>query len=191
MPPIFLEDVESLAHLENPYEFVVKAYRKKNYPIRNMWKQLESVIQDMTNKNTNYEMNGVRILYQQIQGPNGLSLHYPQLGRRRNNKGELQWSYKSSKGFVGLFGGKLLENIIQFLARCVVVEQMLWVAAHLTKYEGCRVAMQVHDEIISNILTEQADTIQQECEDIMKISPSWCADIPLNAEGGYAKNYSK
>jgi hypothetical protein len=25
----------------------------------------------------------------------------------------------------------------------------------------------------------------------MRTAPAWCADIPLNAEGGYAENYSK
>jgi DNA polymerase len=191
MPPIFLEDVEALKHFPDPYEHVVKAFRRKNYPIRNMWKTLESVLFDMTQRGTNYTMNGIRVLYQKIQLPSGLCLHYPQLSRRRNGDQGMQWMYRGSLGWVNIFGGKLLENIIQALARCVVVEQMLWVAAHLTQYKGCRVSMQVHDEIISNILEKMADQIQAECEEIMKVSPDWCEDVPLDAEGGYAKNYSK
>jgi DNA polymerase len=189
--PIFLEDVKALEDQEDPYKYVVNKYRKANYPIRNMWKRLESVIQDMTFKDTNYTMMGVRILHKKIQLPSGLCLHYPQLGRRRDKDGGMQWTYKSSKGFTNLFGGKLLENIIQALARQVVVEQMLWIAAYLTKFDGCRVSMQVHDEVIANILEDKADEIQAMCEELMRQAPDWCSELPLDSEGGHAHNYSK
>lgn len=191
MPPIFLEDVEALKGIKNPYKFVVDAFRRKNYAIRDMWKRLETVLMDMTNPNTDYEMQGIRVMYQRIILPSGLALHYPRLSRRYDDFNQrYSWMYYSADGWTGIFGGKLLENIIQALSRVVVSDQMLWTAAFLDDYDS-RVVMQVHDEIITLLREDIADELQAACNEIMRMPPKWCHDIPLNSEGGYDYCYSK
>lgn len=77
------------------------------------------------------------------------------------------------------------ENIVQALARIIVMTQTLAISR---KYP---VVMTTHDEAVA--LAKKAQG--QRCIDFMarcmKTPPSWCADIPLNCEGGFDVNYSK
>jgi DNA polymerase len=75
---------------------------------------------------------------------------------------------------------------VQALARIIVAEQMLDIA-HL----GWRVVTMTHDEVVCIAKTARAKTCFTDMTRIMKTPPAWCADIPLNCEGGYASNYSK
>lgn len=77
------------------------------------------------------------------------------------------------------------ENIVQCLARIIVGWQMLQISK---KY---RVVMTTHDEVVTNVLTSRADAALKFMLKWMRTAPEWCADIPLNAEGGHAYNYSK
>lgn len=54
-----------------------------------------------------------------------------------------------------------------------------------------RVVMSTHDEIVTHVRKAQAERTTKKQLEIMRTPPSWCADIPLNAEGGWAENYSK
>jgi len=49
----------------------------------------------------------------------------------------------------------------------------------------------VHDEIICiGPMTNPNETLDKIIA-IMKTPPSWCKDLPLDAEGGYSKVYDK
>lgn len=199
MPPIFLEDIPALAIYPNPYKYVINTYRDVNWPIKDMWRKLENILWDMTFKTTNYKMGCLTIQFEKIILPNGLYLHYPNLKKRQNN-----WSYETAEGFSNLFGGKVLENIIQALSRIVVTDQMLWTECHISQYGGT-VALQVHDEIVTLLKkfgavrkedgnwenAEFVELLQSQCNEIMRKPPEWCADIPLDSEGGFDYCYSK
>lgn len=206
MPPIFLEDIEALQEYANPYKYVIMAYRDYNWPIAEMWRKLESVLFDMQFESTDYMLGPVNVVHEKMILPNGLYIHYPELKKRAG-----QWSYKTAEGYTNLFGGKVLENIIQALSRIVVTDQMIWTACHLKAYGG-RVVLQVHDEIVSRfpsfgakrkdvevdgkiehewVDAEYIEALQETCNAIMCRAPDWCADIPLDSEGGFDLCYSK
>lgn len=205
MPPIFLEDIEALQEYSNPYKYVIDAFRDYNWPIAAMWRKLETVLFDMTFESTDYMLGPLRIVHEKMILPNGLYIHYPELRKRSG-----QWTYETKEGYTNLFGGKVLENIIQALSRIVVTDQMIWTACHIKQYSG-KIVLQVHDEIVSRFPTfgakrteekneygdhiwENADFIealQETCNDIMRKAPDWCADIPLDSEGGFDYSYSK
>jgi len=81
----------------------------------------------------------------------------------------------------------LVENIIQALARIVITDQMLEVHA----MPEVDVVMQVHDEIIAIGSEVNADVTMDKVLQIMKTTPSWCQDLPLDAEGGVSQVYDK
>ena len=54
-----------------------------------------------------------------------------------------------------------------------------------------QVVLQVHDEIISIASNVGADETLDKILAIMKTPPSWCSDLPLDAEGGYSQRYDK
>ena len=88
---------------------------------------------------------------------------------------------------VNPYGARLTENIVQALARIVIVEQMLEVQA----MPEVQVVLQVHDEIISIGSNIDCDKTLDKILAIMKTPLSWCSDLPLDAEGGYSQRYDK
>jgi len=77
------------------------------------------------------------------------------------------------------------ENVIQALARIVVMWQMLQVDK---KY---RVVMTTHDEFACVVKKSQAEKCLELMTQWMKTPPDWCPDLPLNSEGKVDVNYSK
>jgi len=117
-----------------------------------------------------------------IQLPNTMCLKYPQLSFSDGN-----FVYNSGKGMIKTYGARLTENIVQALARIVIVEQML----EVQRLPEVQVVLQVHDEIISIGSNLDSDKTLDKILAIMKTPPSWCSDLPLDAEGGYSQRYDK
>lgn len=120
--------------------------------------------------------------------PNGLRLKYPNLRLRQDEqtgKTELVYDTKKGKALIPtrIYGGKMVENVCQALARIIIGGQMLSVAK---KY---RVVLTVHDAIACIVPKEEADTAKEYIELCMRLRPSWALDLPLNCEAGYGESY--
>jgi len=86
-------------------------------------------------------------------------------------------------GFVSVYGGKVVENITQAVARCVVGEQMLRISK---KY---KVVLTVHDAVTCVVREEEIEEAVAYVEECMKWRPDWCLTLPLNCETHYGKTY--
>ena len=82
------------------------------------------------------------------------------------------------------YGPKLVENIVQGIARDILAEAMM----RLYK-NGYKITMHIHDEVVLEV-EENVSTVEEVCR-IMKISPIWAKDLPLNADGYECKFYKK
>ena len=82
------------------------------------------------------------------------------------------------------FGGKLVENAVQAIARDLLVAAMF----RLEK-AGHEVVLHVHDEIVCEV--DKGSLPIEKMEDIMCIPPDWGRDLPLAAEGFIARRYRK
>ncbi len=123
-----------------------------------------------------------------IKLPNGLYLKYPNLRLHEDettSKVEIVYDTKKGKAVIPnrIYGGKVIENVCQALARIVIGEQMLMVAR---KY---KVVMTVHDAIAIIAPKEEATTAQEYVELCMRLRPSWAPELPLNCESGYGDSY--
>jgi DNA polymerase len=123
-----------------------------------------------------------------IRLPNGLYLKYPNLRWATNEQdGRPEYVYDTKKGRAiipnRIYGGKVVENVCQALARIIIGEQMLLVAK---KY---KVVMTVHDAIACVVPEAEAERAQEYVEICMKIRPSWGPELPLNCESGFGKSY--
>jgi DNA polymerase I-like protein with 3'-5' exonuclease and polymerase domains len=127
------------------------------------------------------DMFGVRL-------PNGMYLRYDNLRKERDPKsGRDQYVYDVKKGRATLptyiYGGKLIENVCQALARIIIGEQMLMVAR---KY---RVVMTVHDAVGVIAPIEEADKARAFVEQCMRMRPKWAPTLPLNCESKIGASY--
>lgn len=82
------------------------------------------------------------------------------------------------------YGGKLVENIVQGVARDVLAEAMI----------GCDdafypIVMHVHDEIVTEV--PEGFGSLEELEGIVSVVPEWATDMPIAAEGWRGKRYRK
>ena len=123
-----------------------------------------------------------------IKLPNGMYLRYDNLRKERDKKsGRDQFVYDVKRGRATLptyiYGGKLIENVCQALARIIIGEQMLMVAR---KY---RVVMTVHDAVGVIAPIEEADKARAFVEACMRMRPKWAPTLPLNCESKIGASY--
>jgi DNA polymerase len=164
---------------------IINTYRAKNNAIVNGWEVCKGIIEDMA-AGVEGSHNGILNWEEgKIWLPNGMALLYPDLAKSQNEKGWDEWSYRSGKMRKKIYGGLLCENIVQALARIIVMWQMLQISR---KY---RTVMTTHDEVVALCKTRSAPACQAFMEKWMRTAPDWCLDIPLNCEGGYDVRYSK
>jgi DNA polymerase len=111
--------------------------------------------------------------------PNGIQLIYDTLEFFTDpDDGDRYWRLKTRKGWVKLYGAKLVENLIQALARVVVSQAMIRL-----KKRGYRCKNTKHDSLWLLIpkdgkLEEHKSIIIEE----MSRTPAWLPGCPLSAE---------
>jgi DNA polymerase len=124
--------------------------------------------------------------------PNDLRLKYPNLRKvakpaTEDEEASSEFVYDTKKGKATvpnrIYGGKVIENVCQALARIVIGEQMLNIAK---KY---RVVMTVHDAVAIVVPEQQANMAKEYVEFCMRLRPKWALELPLNCEAGYGKSY--
>ena len=122
-----------------------------------------------------------------IRLPNGLYIKYPNLRQVQNEQGKLEYVYDTKKGKAvipnRIYGGKVVENVCQALARIIIGYQMLIIAK---KY---KVVMTVHDAIAIVAPEAEKDDAQEFVELCMRLRPDWALELPLNCESGAGVSY--
>ena len=83
------------------------------------------------------------------------------------------------------YGGKLVENIVQAVARDVFMTGMVGAEEH-----GYEVCIRVHDELITEV-PDSADYTVAQLASIMATNPSWAVGLPLAAAGFETNRYKK
>lgn len=109
----------------------------------------------------------------------GIPIWYPELHFHRDEEsGEEYWRYKSRRGWVKLYGGKLVENVVQFMSRVDMSQSLL----RILDRTGIRPAQLEHDAAVwvvpETLLTPFTQVVEQE----MTRAPKWLPDIPLACE---------
>ena len=171
-------------------ENIIRIYRQTYPAIPKLWYQANNVLDAMVNSMTAPlgKEGAVVINLMGIRLPNGLYLRYTNLREEINpDTGKREYVYDQKKGRATLktriYGGKLIENICQALARIVIGEQMLAVAKKL------RVAMTVHDAVGAVAPEAEAKEARAYVEQCMRIRPKWAAELPLNCESKMGASY--
>ena len=174
---------------EDECKRIVNLYRQTNDKIIDLWKEGDRAIKDLANwgKTKPYyygKHKCVKVVEGGILLPNGLMIYYPEL-KLNTEETTSQYSYKSRRGPVSLWGGSLVENVVQALARCIVGEQML---AIQKKYA---VVLTVHDAAVCVIPDDEVDEALAYIVEVMSTPPDWAKGLPVACEAHYGKNYGE
>jgi DNA polymerase len=166
---------------------VIDTYRDTYPKIPKLWTKCNQVLDWIVSDQVGYFGRGKLLKVEGKAGillPNGLYIRYPNLRLVTNPTTKRpEYVYDSRKGENKIYGGKVVENVCQALARNIIGEQMLRIAR---KY---RVVMTVHDAIACLIPESEAATGQEFVELCMRLRPSWALDLPLNCEAKYGSSY--
>lgn len=166
----------------------VNLFRRDRPKIVDFWDYMRDRLVDMTREDCDVELKaGIRFVHEGVEVPCGLTLHYPHLEVTRNAltgfvAGTKYWN---GKNYVKIYGGLFTENLTQCIARIIVANQMMELA---DKY---RIVTMTHDEVVYLAPTRYAQRALDEGLETLSTSKDWYSDIPLTAEGGYAREYSK
>lgn len=124
--------------------------------------------------------------------PSGRSLYYPFVDHSKNQWGGGIIDYlgvsQTSRRIerIKTYGGNLVENIVQAIARDCLSEALLKLDR-----AGFNIRFHVHDEVIIEVPEETAEDDLKEIIRIMCEPPEWAHDLPLNAEGFVTPFYMK
>jgi len=168
---------------------IIETYRSTYPQIVELWKEGALALKAIMNNQT-VKLGRLGVLLvdgkKGIKLPNGLYLKYPNL-RTQQTEGKTELVYDTRRGKAliptRIYGGKVIENVCQALARIIIGEQMLLIAK---KY---KVAMTVHDAIMCVVPSGETQQATEYVELCMRLRPKWAQELPLNCESGFGHAY--
>ena len=171
---------------------IIQVYRETYPRITKLWREAGRALDAIAEGKT-CELGRANILTvdgeKGIRMPNGLYIKYPNLRKQTKEDGKDEYVYDTKKGKAvipnRIYGGNVVENLCQGLARIIIGEQMLMIAK---KY---RVVMTVHDAIAIIAPEDEIQNAQEFVELCMRVRPSWALELPLNCESGSGKSYGE
>jgi len=182
--------LKTFGHEVSPNEAkrIINIYRDANWRISQLWREAHHAVKQLAqgvsgcfgaSHKVSYcaEQSGIKL-------PSELYIYYEDLSGYQNSQG-VEYTYKVRRGRKKLYGGKVVENVCQGIARCIIGEQMLRIAK---KYP---VVLTVHDSIACCVPDEQVNEAQRYVEDCMRWTPDWAEGLPINCESGKAKSYGE
>jgi len=160
---------------------IIAIYRQTYPHIPKLWKEANNSLDALRQGKTTAVGHQPQALSVTASGfllPSGLYLNYKDL-----QEDEDGYTYASRRGRIKIYGGKVVENICQALARCVIGEQMLKIA------QRYKVALTVHDAVMAVVKEEEQDEALAYIQECMTWRPSWAQTLPLACEIGVGKSY--
>ena len=167
---------------------IINIYRETNYGITSLWSDAQTMLLNMH--------QGDRVLFgrkgilniepdvEAIRLPSGLLMFYAGLDATQNERG-IQFSYRTRTGRTNIYGGKVIENVCQALARCIMGEQMVKIS------QRYRVLLTVHDSVICCVEDNEVDEAAAFVSDCMCWIPEWAEGLPVRGDVETGKNYGE
>jgi hypothetical protein len=141
-----------------------------------MWRALNAAISILAGGPGVFSIGPCTFSKGKVSLPNGLYLHYHNLRQTADG-----WVYDHAGKPRRLYGGALLENIVQALARCIVMDAAVRIAARLDRFK-ILLALQVHDALVYLVPDAAVPLVGEVMKEEMNRRPTWAANLPLSAE---------
>lgn len=165
---------------------IIDIYRRTNDRVSMLWRQAQNALVNMS-RGDPAPLGRAGVLEvvpseTAIRLPSGLLLRYDDLRFTETEKG-IEFHYQTRKGRTRIYGGKVIENVCQAIARCIIAEQMLRIGKRY------KVVLTVHDAIAIVCRDAEVEEAKLYVEESMRWVPAWATGLPLNCEAGAGKSY--
>ena len=175
---------------ESELKPLVDAWRQANPNIVRFWYAMENAAIQAVQGKTATETHGIRfiyrpnILFMELPSKRRLAYIQPQIGINQFGSESITYmGLNAAKKWSRLetFGGKLVENCIQGIARDLLCHSMKTLS-------GCRIVAHVHDELI--IEADESITLDYVSKKMAEV-PDWAEGLQLRADGYECEFYQK
>lgn len=160
----------------------VDTYRYVMYPnIPLLWRKFDNAIGPVMASNCGIlKIGPVTVGRHAIVLPNNMALVYSNVRFVENEKYK-GWVYNYANETRTLWGGKVTENVVQALARIMIMNYMLQI------YDALKIrpSLRQHDELDYCVPAKYAPRIAQVIGKIMRVPPPWAPDLPVEVEINY------
>jgi len=162
---------------------IIDIYRKTNPCIVGLWREAQFALGLMADgiDGTLGKSGVLQVMgkHKAIKLPSKLLMRYDELSAENGE----EFTYKTRKGQIKIYGGKVIENVCQALARCIIGEQMTRIAKEY------RVVLTVHDAIACIAPITEQYRARDYVEECMRWVPDWAQGLPINCESGIGESY--
>ena len=181
---------------------IVQRWRSANKRIVDLWYSLENAALEVVRTGQPVGIKGLILAregdykneqdFLTIALPSGRKLFYVKpfiTTNERNRESLYYWGMDQETkkwGTVPTYGGKLVENIVQAIARDCLAENLLRM-----NHAGYPVVMHIHDEIVLEAPEAAAEFTLQDVLTIMGRPISWANGLQLKADGFITQFYKK
>jgi hypothetical protein len=180
-PPVYLTDEEALRLRDT--------YRETHPFVVSLWKEAGDVLKKL-HSGLEFEWRaGLYVKDKRIWLPNDLPLIYETLKWEDDPEdgGDAGWRVRVNKnGWSRMYGAKLVENVIQALARVHVSQA--WVRC---AQAGLDMVSMEHDKLIAMVNKVDADAAFELMKTEMCRPPVWLPALPLDSEGYISDTFAK
>ena len=186
---------EKMGLSEDEMTEIVNHWRKANPAIVKLWTDVENCAKATIESGQLTECHGLYFYKSMgllmIKLPSGRSLCYPKPGIGTNRFGNQSISYEGLNqttkqwGKQETYGGKLVENIVQGIARDCLAITMI----RLEKIEY-PIVFHVHDEVIIEAKNDGSQLLEA-IEEVFRTPIPWAKDLPLKGAGYTTPYYLK
>jgi hypothetical protein len=121
-----------------------------------------------------------------IKTPKGM-IRYPGLRKESKEGGGSEWWYGHGRNKARIYAGKVTENIVQHLARCVIADN----AIQVQKATGYSPALTVHDELVYVTPEDDAVEMLDLVQSTMRTPPVWWPELITWSEGDIGDSYGQ
>jgi DNA polymerase I-like protein with 3'-5' exonuclease and polymerase domains len=169
-------------------EMIVNMYRKDNAQVKKMWYMLDDMLKrmiDAVGVIPNFTGGPFEFRRNTVVLPSGLKLKYPTLRLDQHEQLKFTKRYNNPSGVINIWGGVLLENLNQAIAREIITDM----AQRIFKASAMRMALQVHDELVYVVPDAHVDAFKRLVRSEMSTPPSWWPDLHVGVEVGSGDNY--
>lgn len=188
---------EKMGLSDDEMKEIIEKWRKASPHITGLWREVETCAKKAIRTHTPQKLkkHDITFIYENkilfIQLPNGRRLAYQDAkveGEGRSSKIQYKGMHQERKIWCDLdtYGGKLVENIVQAIARDCLARAML--ALENVNY---KIVFHIHDEVVIEVDKNSAESAYGLIKEIMCIPIPWAPGLILNAEGFASDYYMK
>ena len=167
---------------------IVNRWRDTYSEITSGWRTCHGALPTIMRGATGKAVDPWGMVYPVAEGlktPKGI-IRYPDLRTERNeDDNRMEFIYGNGRNKARIYAGKIDENIVQHLARCVIADNALTVQ----KVSGLDPALMVHDELVYVVPEDEAQPLLDVVQKVMRTPPLWWPELVTWSEGDIADTY--